>query len=108
MKIIVTLLLIFTIFTDFTSASIHNEELSSCETQISCESVDFHSSSDSQDHDSEEGHDHCHLGHSHNVIVNSGVIETAPVIDKLFVSYPAFQVGQPINYHLDINRPPIA
>lgn len=108
MKIIMTLLLIFTIFTDFTSASSHNEELSACESQISCVDVDLHSSNDSQHNDSEEGHDHCHLGHSHNVIIGSSTKESKPVLSALYVSYPTFQVGQTQNYSLEIIRPPIA
>lgn len=108
MKIIMTLLLIFTIFTDFTSASAHNEELSSCESQISCVDVDLHSSNDSDHNESESEHDHCHLGHSHNVIIGSTVIESKPALSKLYISYPAFQVGKIQNYSIDIIRPPIA
>lgn len=108
MKIIVTLLLIFTIFTDFTSASIHSEGLSSCESNLSCLDVDLHSSSDSQHDDSEGEYDHCHFGHSHNVIVGSTVIESKPILSKLFISYPAFQVGKIQSYSIDIIRPPIA
>ena len=107
MKIIVSLLLIFTVLTDFTSASLHND-MNTCETQISCAAVDFHSSSESDDHNSENSHDHCHLGHSHNVIISTSVIEALPSTFKVTVSYSEFRAGQPINYHLDIIRPPIA
>ncbi len=108
MKLIMMLLLIFTIFTDFTSASLIEEELSTCESQISCVDVDLHSSSDTQHHDS-DGDDHnCHLGHSHNVIIGSTLLETKPNISIIYLSHPMYQVGKTLNYFNDINRPPIA
>lgn len=107
MKIIVSLLLIFTVLTDFTSASLH-DDVSACETQISCSDVDFHASSDSEERDAENCSDHCHLGHSHNVIISTFIVEEIPPTNKITVSYPELRVDQPINHHLDIIRPPIA
>lgn len=103
-----TLLLIFTIFTDFTSASFHNEVLNACESQIGCVDVDLHSSNDGHNNEADDCHDHCHLGHSHNVIVSSYVVKSKPILSKLYISYPAFQVGKAQNYFIDIIRPPIA
>jgi hypothetical protein len=107
MKIIVSLLLIFTVLTDFTSASLH-DDVSACETQISCTDVDFHASSESDDHNSDNSHDHCHLGHTHNVIISTSVVEALPSVYQITILYPELRVDQPINYLLDIIRPPIS
>lgn len=99
-------LLIFTIFTDFTSASADQELMGTCESQISCVDVDLHSSSDSQHHDSDDHN--CHLGHSHNVILGGALLETKPKISIIYLSRPMHQVGKIFSYLSDINRPPIA
>ena len=108
MKIIITLLLVFTIFSDFTSAAVHEETLSTCSSLISCADIDLHSSSDTQNHNSEGDHDHCHLGHSHTAIINASYKRSISQFRKYNVSYPAYQVGQTQNYSLDVIRPPIA
>jgi hypothetical protein len=107
MKIFITFLLIFSIFNDFTSASFGELEVSSCESQVNCESVDFHPSDDSHN-DSEGEEHHCHLGHSHTVIIGSYSSTFKPTKTKLFLTFPAYQAGNPIYYFNDIVRPPIA
>jgi|TARA_Y100000768_G_scaffold334487_1_gene275225 hypothetical protein len=108
MKIIITLLLVFTIFSDFTSAALHEETSSTCSSLISCADIDLHSSSDTQNHDSEGEHDHCHLGHSHSALINPLYKRSISQFKKYNVSYPAYYVGKTQNFSLDVIRPPIA
>mgnify|MGYP000577882158 CR=1 FL=1 len=108
MKLIITIFLIFTVLADFTSASFHNDGIDSCESQISCVEADLHSSSDRDHNEGEDHHDHCHLGHSHNLITSSNNIEFYPRFQKITIMYPLLKVGSIKNYFLDIIRPPIA
>ena len=108
MKLIIIFLLIFTIFTDFTSAFATEIDISACESQISCVEADLSSSSKTQQHESDgEGHN-CHLGHSHNFIITSPQLGTKPNVSKIYFYYPLYEVGKTLNYFIDINRPPIA
>ena len=68
MKFFIAILLIFTVFNDFTSASFFESDLNSCESQVSCTSVDIHSSNDNHNDSGTEDH-HCHLGHAHTLII---------------------------------------
>ena len=107
MKILFTFLLIFTIFNDFTSASVYEESVSHSESQVSCEESDLHSSDDS--HENHEHKDHyCHSGHSHSVINSSEYIELKPALLSLSLDHHFYLVGSPHNFMSNIVRPPIA
>ena len=107
MRILFAFLLIFTVFSDFTSASVFEESASHSESQVSCEDVDLHSSEDShEDHDHNDHH--CHSGHSHTVVIMSETIDLKPVLISLNSACYFYQVGSPKTIISTIVRPPIA
>lgn len=107
MRILFTFLLIFTVFSDFTSASAFEENISHSESQVSCEDVDLHSSEDNhEDHDHKDHH--CHSGHSHTVVIKSESIDLKPILISIFYGYQFYQVGSPNTIISTIVRPPIA
>lgn len=111
MKILLLFVLTFSILADFTSASIAEIESSNCEAFVGCVDTDLHSTSDkNQKSESNDHHSHCHLGHSHNVIMESSIVgmPMLPIKNKESILYPLFSMGKPQNYNSDINRPPIS
>jgi len=108
MKIVITFLLIFTIFSDFTSATVHEESSRNCTTIVSCPDIDLHSSNSTESNEAEGHHDHCHQGHSHNAVTSSSYIKSISHFTKHNISFPIYQLGKTQNYSLNIIRPPIA
>lgn len=110
MKIFLALIFIFSIFADFTSASVVNlENTSICKSSTSCDDVDLHQESD-REHEEEnhEHHCHCHTGHSHTAVNYYTSASVKPVSIQTKSKYPLFQNSQTQNYHSDVIRPPIA
>ncbi len=105
MKIVVTVLLIFTIFSDFTSSSFFEEDLGLCESK--CIGSDSHTQNDEHGHSEGDEH-HCHQGHTHTSIFEKALIVTFHYKNEFTLSFLAFQVGNPNKYLHDIVRPPIA
>ena len=109
MKFLVTIILLITIFSDFTSATFHNDiDNGTCVSQSICQDTDFHSSTNSENHGPESEHRACHFGHSHILVFISQHYEFTQTYLELFSIFPFFNAGKSNQYITELNRPPIA
>ena len=107
MKFVLALLLIFSVIVDFSSMSSESEiSVSSCDTTTVCSDVDLHSDKAQDEHDDE--HCHCHAGHIHIGIVNSSIVNTHPPHLSSNKEFSKYNLNKAIQFHSEINRPPIA
>ncbi len=110
MKLLLILTLTFSIFADFASTSFFDgESISHVESPISCTDTDLHTSSDEDNHKSHEDEHHCHVGHFHNLVINSTTSTdiALPSLDVITL-FPIHSLGNTQHYLSDINRPPIS
>lgn len=109
MKLLIALVGIFSILTNFSTLSLLNiKDNTLCESLSKCDNVDFHSES-SQDHESENHKHHCH---GHNVqFSNASITNTKKLLRLIpydsYVNFIQFKIGKLQNYQSEINRPPI-
>jgi hypothetical protein len=107
MRIIFVFILIFSIFSDFASASFENEEgILNCKSTSSCEQVDLHDSNETN-HGEEHNDHHCHIGHAHLFVLNENIIEIFITRLDLTLNTPKYLVRSLSSFHNQINRPPI-
>jgi len=109
MKILFILVLTFSIFTDFTSASLLEDDLElSCQTLVSCSDSDLHESENNYPNaENDLAHCHCHTGHSHTVVLGHFITVAGPENNRKSLLFPNFLQKGPQTYIADIIRPPI-
>lgn len=111
MKLLLVLMLTFSIFADFASSSFF-EDVSLChsESSITCNDSGIHysGSEESHSHHHEEEH-HCHVGHSHSFVVNNDIgTDISPPKTEILITFPAYHFGNVQSFSTEINRPPIS
>tara|TARA_Y100000296_G_scaffold20436_1_gene24252 strand:+ start:157 stop:486 length:330 start_codon:yes stop_codon:yes gene_type:complete len=109
MKLLLVLMLTFSIFTDFASPSFFEDvSFFHVESSITCDDSDIHDSGSEESHSHHEEEHHCHVGHFHHVVCNDNDTDISPSKTEILVSFPAFQFGNVQSFSTDINRPPIS
>ena len=109
MKILLVLMLTFSIFTDFTSSSFFEDvSFSHVESSITCDDSDIHDSGSEESHSHHEEEHHCHVGHLHHVVYNGNDTDISPSKTEILIAFPVFQFGNIQSFSTYINRPPIS
>lgn len=110
MKIVLALLLMFSVLADFSVASY---DMASCESACAEASVcaDDHLAGHDSDHgaDSNSGHGcHNHAGHSHVAIINASINDLNSNVSALSVKFPKHKSNNLSLFLNEISRPPIS
>ena len=110
MKIVLTFLLIFTVFADFSSASCCDAEVvANCDSYSMCSDSDIHSDDAKHAGNNQESeHCHCHVGHMHSGLLTLATYSVNPVIKNIFNEFSIYQSNYLNDFHSEINRPPIS
>ena len=110
MKILLTFLLIFTIFADFSSASCCDAEVAaSCDSYSVCSESDIHSNeAEHTSNNQESEHCHCHVGHMHSGLLTLAISSIVPASKSILNPFSRYQSNYLNDFHSEINRPPIS
>lgn len=110
MKIFLTILILFSVLSDFTQGVDSIDiEYQSCDTELLHQDTDLHTESKS-DHEQEDHqhHCHCHLGHSHTALMRKGISFKAFILTVKKNQYPQLHLDNTQSYQNEIIRPPIS
>tara|TARA_Y100000768_G_C23375564_1_gene406166 strand:+ start:225 stop:452 length:228 start_codon:yes stop_codon:yes gene_type:complete len=72
-----------------------------------CNDVDLHSNNQTNDDHGNESH-HCHIGHTHTLVLSRSSETLVPNIYIEYQTFPRVHLGEISNFVLEIIRPPIA
>jgi hypothetical protein len=109
MKIIIVFLLIFSIFTDFSSSSHETgESVSSCDSYSVCQGPDFHDANADHSNPDDCEHCHCHAGHIHTAVLESITTGLVTLTRPNYIQFPTYILFTVSDYNSRVIRPPIA
>ena len=101
----------FTILADFSFSCADESELLSSSAEISCMNgdIDHHpSEKSSNEHEGEDHHCHCHVGHIHTSVFSSEPKLGSATSTFFDLVYPEFISNYSNSYLSELTRPPIA
>ena len=109
MRIILSLILLTSVFSDFALASFEFEEgISECQSRLDCNDIDLHDSNEEKHHDDKHTDHHCHIGHTHIGLLPTIISKIQINLTVLKNGVPSFIIGSLSDYFSKINRPPIS
>jgi len=109
MKILLVLLLTFSIFIDFSSSSHEVEEsVSSCDSYSICQDSDFHDTKAGHTSSDDCDHCHCHAGHVHTAILKQTITSLNRLSRENYTQFSTDSIFTISDYNSEIIRPPIA
>lgn len=108
MNVFLAMIVLFSIVTDFTSASISRiEDPFVSEQFLSCTDIDLHDAN-GQDHEQDDDlHCHCHSGHFHTVVIYKSKDFPNPIATQNKIKYFTLNASETNGYQADHIRPPI-